>query len=79
MLHTLSFDEVSSPDVNLQADATAADPMVDGRMFRGSDAWRLLASLQGSLPKSEESDKGHEGPTPGPKDPLHHLHKTCET
>ena len=26
---------------DLQVDATAADPMVDGRMFRGSDAWRL--------------------------------------
>ena len=38
MLHTFSFDEVSSPDVNLQADAIAADPMVDGTMFRGSDA-----------------------------------------
>ena len=52
--------------VDLQADATAADPMVDGRMFRGSDAWRLLASLQGSLPESEGSGKGRGGPNPWP-------------
>ena len=52
--------------IYLQADATAADPMVDGRMFRGSDAWRLLASLQGSLPESEGSGKGRGGPNPWP-------------
>ena len=47
------YESMDGSHFCLQADATAADPMVDGRIFRGSDAWRLLVSLQGSLPESE--------------------------